>query len=342
MTSPAISKPLDPKGTFLHLSSELSTDLAAFEVFFAGQGEVFEEEIRELVHYCLAHRGKRIRPVLVLLSGGRSGATTPVNLQLVKAAAVVEMVHLATLIHDDILDEAELRHKTPTVFQKHGAEIAVLLGDAFFAHALHLASDFPTVEICRAVSLATRRVCAGEIEQNFRKGQSFLEMERYLRIIELKTAELFKVSCRLGGVVSGLSEQAVHALEEFGRQLGISFQMYDDLLDLFGVEEKSGKTLGTDFASGKWTLPLILYAQTLTTEGRQQWVQDWGQGRLGLDVLRETLVTTGVSDTCRQVVNERLALARAQLALLQNPTLEKALSPLADALEVQVAKLLER
>jgi octaprenyl-diphosphate synthase len=339
MTSPAISKSLDPKGAFLHLSSELSADLQTFEGYFAGQRVAFEEEMHELVNYCLAHRGKRIRPLLVFLSGGRSGSSQPVDLQLVKAAAVVEMVHLATLIHDDILDEAELRHKTPTVFQKHGAEIAVLLGDAFFAHALHLASDFPTVEVCRSVSLATRRVCAGEIEQNFHKGRQFLEMDRYLRIIELKTAELFKVSCRLGGIVSGLQTSCVDALEEFGRQLGISFQMYDDLLDLFGTEDKSGKTLGTDFASGKWTLPLILYAQKLDANKRGEFVQQWADGKLSLSQVRVALQQKQIPEACRDVVSERLSLARAQLDLLQDAKLRTALMPLTDAMDAQIAKL---
>lgn len=340
MAQASISRPTDSKTTFLYLGKGLAEDLQAFETYLATQRESFEEEIQDLADYCLAHRGKRIRPMLVFLSGGRFEASTPVNMGLIKAATVVEMVHLATLIHDDILDEAELRHKTPTVFQKHGAEIAVLLGDAFFAQALHLASDFPTVEVCRAVSKATRRVCSGEIEQNFQKGKSSLDMQRYLRIIDLKTAELFKVSCRLGGLVSGKEAAAVDALEEFGRQLGISFQMYDDLLDIFGEESQSGKTLGTDFDSGKWTLPMILYAEGLPETKRQELVQGWAAGELKLETVRQELIASGVAAKCLDVMGERLSLARAQLALLQDEALINALSPLTDAVEYQSKALL--
>lgn len=341
MAQASISRQSNPNTTFLHLGADLAADLKAFESYLSGQRESFEEEIHELADYCLAHRGKRIRPMLVFLSGGRIGAQDAIDPYLVKAATVVEMVHLATLIHDDILDEADLRHKTPTIYQKHGAEIAVLLGDAFFAQALHLASDFPTVEVCRAVSRATRRVCSGEIEQNFQKGKASLDMQHYLRIIELKTAELFKVSCRLGGLVSGQEPAVVDALEEFGRQLGISFQMYDDLLDIFGEESKSGKTLGTDFESGKWTLPMILYAGELSPEKRARLVDGWSNGELKLAEVRADLVSQGIAGQCLEVMGERLALARAQLALLKDEALCGSLFPLTDVVEQQANLLLD-
>lgn len=333
--------PFNVLSAFSKLNVLLEKDFNAFEAYLVEQRNSFEEEIRGLVDYCLTHRGKRIRPLLVLLSGGRMAEREePVRDDLIKAATVVEMVHLATLIHDDILDDAALRHQTPTVYQLHGPEIAVMLGDAFFAQALHLASDFPTVEVCRAVSRATRQVCTGEIEQNFQKGKTSLSMKRYLRIIELKTAELFKVSCRLGGLISGRTEYAVNALEEFGRQLGISFQMYDDLLDIFGKESKSGKTLGTDFESGKWTLPMILYAQELSESGREAFVNSWSNGKLQLQEVREILITRGIATQCLKTLIVRIAQAREQLTLLEDSALSEAFSPLTDAVEAQARTLL--
>lgn len=336
---PAVTQNQRPARNPFAAGELLAADLQAFERYLATQRDSFEEEVRELVEYCLAHRGKRIRPVLVFLSAGRQGASEPVSELLVKAAAVVEMVHLATLIHDDILDEAEIRHQSPTIFQRHGPQIAVLLGDAFFAQALHLASDFPTVEVCRAVSRATRRVCSGELEQNFQKGKRQLSETHYFRIIELKTAELFRVSCLLGGLVSEQPQPVVLALEEFGRQLGIAYQMYDDLLDLFGREGQSGKTLGTDFGSGKWTLPLILYADQLPAREREQWVDRWASGDLSLAAVRSELISQGLDRVCADRFAERLRLSRQQLDAMPD-NLRIALTPLADVVAEQVAGLL--
>lgn len=244
---------------FEGIIAPVDKDLEALTVFLDEQLQAFEPEVRDLVDYCLRYQGKRIRPVLVLFSG--SPVTERDRQALIQAAAVVELVHLATLVHDDILDDATLRHSSDTVSARWGTSAAVLLGDAVFSHALKLAADFPTVEVCRAVSLATRRVCAGEIRQTFERGNAQIKLEDYFRMIELKTAELFKVSCFLGAHLSGSNHEQVAATSEFGRQLGTAYQIYDDLADILGDEKKIGKTLGTDLASGKFTLPTLLLAQ---------------------------------------------------------------------------------
>ena len=208
-----------------------------------------------MVNYCIDTSGKRIRPALVFLSGWRD--REGVSPDLVRAAAVVELVHLATLVHDDIMDSADVRRSRRTAMREFGPTAAVLLGDALFAHALHLATHFPTTEVCAAVSESTRRVCAGEIVQTLRRRSTDLTPADYQRIIDLKTAELFRVSCFLGSRLSGATEGYVGASDRFGRHLGIAYQIYDDLADFFGQEEKIGKTLGTDLASGKLTLPLF-------------------------------------------------------------------------------------
>jgi len=176
---------------------------------------------------------------------------------LVHAAALVEMVHLATLVHDDIMDEAELRRNRPTAARRYGSDAAVLLGDALLAHAVHLAAQFPTTEVCRVVSAATRRVCAGEIAQTLRRGDTSVTLADYRRVIDLKTAELFRVSCLLGSRLAGLNDGFVEAATRYGRHLGVAYQIYDDLADFFGEEKRIGKTLGTDLAGGKVTLPLL-------------------------------------------------------------------------------------
>lgn len=247
----------DPRIDFETVRSKVGVHMEALSSFLANQVEAFEPETREMVRYCLRHEGKRLRPLLVFYAGGLDTVADEMFSGLVRAAAVVELVHQATLVHDDILDDASLRHSAETPWERYGASAAVLLGDALFAQALHLASSFETVEICRAVSRATRRVCTGEIAQTLHRGELNQNFETYFRVIDLKTAELFSVSCQLGASIAGYDRECVEAASAFGRKLGIAYQIFDDLADYAGDEARIGKTLGTDLASGKVTLPLL-------------------------------------------------------------------------------------
>lgn len=246
---------------FTSVFSLLGPQMGELDRFLAGQLGAFEPEIRSMVEYCVDTSGKRIRPALVFLSGWQGEAkTTP---DLVRVAAVVELVHLATLVHDDIMDGADVRRNRRTAGREFGTTPAVLLGDALFSHALHLTTEFPTAEICAAVADSMRRVCAGEIVQTLRRGTTNISKADYHRIVDLKTAELFRVSCFLGSRLGGFSPGFVEAASRFGRHLGIAYQIYDDLVDFFGNEERIGKTLGTDLASGKVTLPLFVLMERL-------------------------------------------------------------------------------
>lgn len=257
---------------FAAVFARLKPHMAALDVFLRGQLAAFEPEIREMADYCIDTSGKRIRPALVFLSGWNGGESPAPG--LVRVAAVVELVHLATLVHDDIMDEADLRRSRRTASRQYGPEAAVLLGDALFAHALHLASQFPTPEICHAVSDSTRKVCAGEIVQTLRRGTINVTREDYFRIIDLKTAELFRVSCFLGSKLGGFTERFVDASSRFGRHLGIAYQIYDDLADFFGQEKRIGKTLGTDLQSGKVTLPMLALMDRLPEDDRACLVEE--------------------------------------------------------------------
>ena len=160
------------------------------------------------------------------------------------------------------------RHNRITAARKFGPSTAVLLGDALFAQAVNRSTQFPDAEICRQISIATRRVCAGEISQTLRRENRTLNLREYYRIVDLKTAELFSVSCRLGAHLAGHPKEYVAAVSTFGRHLGIAYQVYDDLVDFFGKEENAGKTLGTDLQNGKLTLPLLLLMDKLETGER--------------------------------------------------------------------------
>jgi octaprenyl-diphosphate synthase len=246
----------------------LGGHMGQLDVLLRQQIAAFEPEIRAMADYCIDTSGKRIRPALVFLSGWRGpDAISP---DLVRVAAVVEMVHLATLVHDDIMDSAEVRRNRRTAGRAYGPTAAVLLGDALFAHAVNLSTQFPTADVCAAVSESMRRVCAGEIVQTLRRRSMDVTAADYQRIIDLKTAELFRVSCFLGARLGGFDPGYVDAVARFGRHLGIAYQIYDDLADYFGEETRIGKTLGTDLASGKLTLPLLALLERLPADGRAE------------------------------------------------------------------------
>ncbi len=251
--------------------------LQALNAFLDNQVEQFESDIRDLVRYSLKNQGKRLRPLLVFFGGWKDGSVSD---DLVRAAAVVEMTHLATLIHDDILDDATLRHNTDTVSARYGSAAAVLLGDALFSQALKMAAEFPTVEVCRAVSHSTRKVCAGEIRQTFERGNPDFSLEDYFRVIDLKTAELFAVSASLGASLAGYEKPYVEAVSKYSRHLGIAYQIFDDLADYLGDEDKIGKTLGTDLASGKFTLPVLVLLQRLPRGERKFFLSRIRRGEL--------------------------------------------------------------
>ena len=260
-----------PAQDFATVFARLKPHMGALDVYLRQQLVAFEPEIRDMADYCIDTSGKRIRPALVFLSGWQGN--TPVA-NLVRVSAVVEMIHLATLVHDDIMDEADLRRSRETASRQYGPEAAVLLGDALFAHAMHLAAQFPTTEVCLAVSDSTRKVCAGEIVQTLRRGTTNISREDYFRVIDLKTAELFRISCFLGSRLGGFPEAFVEDASRFGRHLGIAYQIYDDLADFFGQEKAIGKTLGTDLVSGKVTLPLLALMAHLTGGERADLVDE--------------------------------------------------------------------
>jgi octaprenyl-diphosphate synthase len=291
----------------------LKPQMAALDVFLRGQLSAFEPEIREMADYCIDTSGKRIRPALVFLSGWTGGEAP--SSDLVRVAAVVELVHLATLVHDDIMDEADLRRSRRTASRQYGPEAAVLLGDALFAHALHLAAQFPSTDVCYAVSDSTRKVCAGEIVQTLRRGTTNITREDYFRVIDLKTAELFRISCFLGGKLGGFSAEFVEAASRFGRHLGIAYQIYDDLADFFGQETRIGKTLGTDLQSGKVTLPLLALLDRLKGEDRAQLVDEILKRReADLPGRIRQMREMGIFDVVAAEVEAELAEAEAALA----------------------------
>lgn len=300
-------------GDFAAVFAVLQPHMVRLDAYIRSQLDGFEPEIRAMADYCIDTSGKRIRPALVFLSGARPGAVPSDD--LIRVAAVVELVHLATLVHDDIMDEADLRRNRRTASRQYGAEAAVLLGDALFSHALNLATQFPTTEVCAAVSDSTRKVCAGEIIQTLRRGSTNITHADYRRVIDLKTAELFRVSCFLGSKLAGYPQDFVDAATRFGRHLGIAYQIYDDLADFFGDEKRIGKTLGTDLASGKITLPLLDLMEQLPDDDRAQLIEEILKTRPPQLALRITQMNRlGVFTRVADAIQAELRVAEEALA----------------------------
>jgi octaprenyl-diphosphate synthase len=259
MSSPSLLKPEETRQKLAGIYAPIAAELEEAERIFAEELGSRFAFVQQLVDHCADFRGKRLRPALLLLTGQACHGLNPAHPIL---AAVVEMIHTATLVHDDILDESLIRRHAATVNAEWGSEAAVLLGDYLFTHAFHLAASLESTLACRWIGRATNLVCEGEMQQVHNRGNFDLDEDAYFAIIRGKTAELTAVSCRLGAHYAGASEATADALENYGRDLGVAFQIADDVLDLWGEERTTGKTLGTDLEKQKLTLPLIRLLST--------------------------------------------------------------------------------
>jgi octaprenyl-diphosphate synthase len=244
----------------------VASEMAAVEQILRTELRSDFPSVDDLVRYGCLLGGKRLRPVLLLLAGKCVGEVNDDHLTL---AAVVEMIHTATLVHDDVLDEADTRRHLATVNSRWDNKASVLLGDFLFTHAFYLASTLESTWACRAIGRATNIVCEGELRQKGSRGDFALDEAEYTEIIAAKTAELCACSCQLGAYHAGATPDIVDRFMRYGRDLGIAFQIADDVLDLAGDEKTIGKSLGTDLEQQKPTLPIIRTLQVAPPEERE-------------------------------------------------------------------------
>jgi octaprenyl-diphosphate synthase len=283
-------------------------------VELAQQVRAFDSHLLPYADYALKGQGKHLRPALVALTANALGQAGETH---VTVAVIIEMVHLATLVHDDVMDEAEIRRGRLTLAANWGNETAVLFGDCLFAQALRLAASFPTPEVCRAVAQATNTVCAGEILQTQHRRDFQFTQERYFKVLEMKTAELFALSCELSACLSGTPSEVRLALRQFGLAFGTAYQIYDDCVDLFGSEAAAGKSLGTDLAKGKLTLPVLLLWERADAADRarlRDLVEGWQAG--SLKRMAELLLKYDTLTPSLEIMHQFLARARQTLQVL--------------------------
>lgn len=252
--------------TVAELFALIANDLERAARIFREELDAQQPSVRQLCEHIERFRGKQLRPALLLLSGKACGGVRPEHHVL---AAVVEMIHIATLVHDDVLDEADMRRQAPTVSRRWGNESAVLLGDLLFSHAFRLCSSLDSQFAAQLIGQTAVTLCTGELMQVCRAGHFALTEAEYLQIIERKTAALIGTCCLLGARYAGADDETARRMQEFGVGLGMAFQITDDLLDLIGDEAEAGKSLGRDLEKGKLTLPLIHHLRVCTPQQRR-------------------------------------------------------------------------
>ena len=309
------------------LFAPVAADVAAAEQVFAATVAPHDGPLGGMVEHLAHYRGKRLRPALLLLAAKAVGRVTPAHHTL---AAVVEMVHTATLVHDDVLDDADTRRHVRTVNARWGNKASILFGDLLFTHAFHLAS---TVDgrACNLVGAATNRVCAGELTQVAERGNLRLTEAQYFQILDGKTAALTEVATRLGALYAGADDATADRLAAYGRDLGMAFQVADDLLDLTGDEGTAGKTLGTDLAQQKLTLPVIHALNTLPAAAADELRQTLRHptATAAADI-RAALTAAGSFAYAKRRADEFARSARAALADLPSSDARAVLATLPD------------
>lgn len=286
--------------------------------------------INQVGEYVLSSGGKRIRPMLLLLAARLCEYRGKDHIEL---AGVVEFIHTATLLHDDVVDDAELRRGNRSANTVWGNQTSVLVGDFLFAKTFSLMVACGNLEVLRLLSDTTTRMAEGEVQQLLNTGDLAVDEKRYLEVIRSKTAILIAAACEVGAVLAESSEEKVRALREFGLEIGTAFQLMDDALDYVAEQEDFGKAKGHDLAEGKMTLPLIhAYSQSDAQQKEEisRIVLEDELSDSDLIYVCELIAATDGIKYTRQKAAERVAAAKQYLQIFPDCAARSALFDLAD------------
>ncbi len=268
--------------------------------------------VGDVSRYIIAAGGKRLRPALLLLCAGALGCATQQRYDL---AAVVEFIHTATLLHDDVVDESVMRRGNATANETFGNAASVLVGDFLYSRAFQMMVDVQNMRIMQVLADATNIIAEGEVMQLMNMHNAALDETSYLQVIRSKTAKLFEASARVGAILAGASPEMQSACAEYGQALGTAFQVIDDVLDYAGEAQTMGKNLGDDLREGKATLPLISAMQRGSPEQRQLIKTAIETGGMAmLDQVVDIVKSTGAIEVSREAAAQeaRRAMAAAQ------------------------------
>jgi len=267
--------------------------------------------VREVADYIVAGGGKRLRPALLLVTAAAAGYRGEARFEL---AAVVEFIHTATLLHDDVVDDSRLRRGRDTANANFGNAAAVLVGDFLYSRAFQMMVGVSSMRVMQVLADATNTIAEGEVLQLMNCHDPAVDEARYLEVVRRKTAKLFEAAARLGGILGGLSGDQEDGLAAYGMHLGTAFQLIDDVLDYSGEVASIGKSLGDDLAEGKPTLPLIRVLEAGTPRQaelvRRAIVSG---GRDDFAGVLEAIQATGALDYTREVARDQVAAARGAI-----------------------------
>lgn len=307
-------------------------DIEKVEQFLKDDIKTSVPLINEVILYLLSSGGKRLRPVFLALSArmcGYKGENIPAM------SAVIEYIHTATLLHDDIIDGAKYRRKRPTANSLYGNDVAVLCGDFLYSRSYITLTEYGAKQVQMILSSAALTMSEGEVIQLLKTGDINLTFDDYIQIITRKTAVLFSAACEIGGRLAEVSEEKIKALKDFGYYLGLSFQMTDDILDYMGNPEITGKKNGTDLFEGKLTLPVIKTLEKADENEKNIITEMFKKKERNdddLKVLKDIMVKYDIEKISEKTADEYINKSLSSLDIFEDTDYRKALIALALAM----------
>ncbi len=288
--------------------------------------------LNEVIRYLISSGGKRIRPLLTVLS---AKAVSSKSTKYIELASIIEYLHNATLLHDDIIDGATHRRNIPSANHKYGNDIAVLTGDYLYSRSYILLTDIEDTKIQKILSKVALTMSEGEVIQLISTAKLDITLDDYLKIIRSKTAVLFSAACEVGAMIGDVADSETKCFAEFGEKLGIAFQMSDDLLDYIGNETETGKNRGTDLKEGKITIPLLLLLELVDNETKDKISKIVLNENIAIndfDYIRDLITTFSIDKMVSQMIIDNMNDAINALSKIKDSDYKKALISLANLL----------
>jgi octaprenyl-diphosphate synthase len=327
---------IDPQISARRIFKLIAPELALVEEEFERQARSNIQVIAYLSDYLRASGGKRVRPALTILANYTVGGDAA-RVNSIRMAAVMEFLHTATLVHDDIIDNAETRRNRPSINSRFGNQTAVLMGDWLYMSAFETSLAERSLPILDILTTVTRKMTEGELLQLTSLGRTDISEEQYFDILQRKTAFLFSACCEIGAILGSADSERQSALRNYGLQLGTAFQLIDDLLDFTATDEALGKAAGADLLEGKLTLPLIylLEGDSSLRTAIQTVMREGNYKKVERRKLLEAVERSGALERARQRASEYAEAARRSLAHLPD-------SPYCEALHSIPTYIIER
>ncbi len=278
---------LTKRPTLDEIYAPIEKDLKAFHDCLHGELASKDDLIQKIHEHILKMTGKFLRPALTLLASRVQG---PGREEAARLATAIELIHTATLVHDDIIDNSDFRRNQPSLHARWGRDLSIISGDYLYAKAFLLLAGLNDTFLNKAFAACAHIMCEGEMKQVEKRNQFLMNEEEYLKIIHQKTAALFQAACMGGAYYSGIEEKSIHALGRYGYALGMAFQIVDDCLDLVGETKSLGKTTGIDLTKNDVTLPLLYLIQGMPASRRDDLIARMKTGSVAFEEIRALAV----------------------------------------------------